>query len=55
MTRGEPQWGIYYARDTWPGTYAMSYEQARDELWTHGDDVTLMVMYDGEWVPVVYD
>jgi hypothetical protein len=49
MTRGEPQWGIYYKDDTYPETYAFPYQQAIDELWKHGDLVSLMVWYNGDW------
>ena len=50
LTRGEPQWGIFYKDDTYPDTYAMSYQQAIDELREHGDAVDLMVWVDDEWV-----
>lgn len=56
LARGEPSWGIYYKRDTFPGTYAMDYSAAIEELRTHGDDVSLMVGFDGDWKEFVeYD
>jgi hypothetical protein len=56
LTRGEPHWGIYYKDDTYPETYEMSYTRAIEELRGHGEFVSLMVWFDGDWTEFVsYD
>lgn len=55
MTRGEPQWGVLYKRDTYPQTYPCSWENATTELDKYWPDAVLMVMYKDEWVEVLHD
>jgi hypothetical protein len=43
--RDQPEWGIYYKRDTYPGTYGMDYEAAVAELMSHGDEGWTELIY----------